>query len=78
MKQKDVLLIVVIVVVAAVISLFLSKRIFVTPADRQQQVEVVPSISENFNRPSRAYFNSSSKDPTQFITIGPSANANPF
>ena len=78
MKQKDLILIVVIVIVAAIASLLISKRIFVTPTDRQQQVEVVPSISSSFNLPSSAYFNSSSKDPTQIITIGPNANSNPF
>lgn len=78
MKQKDLVLIVVIVLIAVVASLLISKRIFVTPTDRQQQVEVVPPISANFNLPSPAYFNSSSKDPTQLITIGPNANSNPF
>jgi hypothetical protein len=78
MKQKDFLLIVVIVVIAAGVSLVLSKHIFVNPTDRQQQVEVVPSISSTFNEPNPAYFNSSSKDPTQLITIAPNANSNPF
>lgn len=78
MKQKDLALIVIIVLVAAVASLLISKRIFVTPSDRQQQVEVVAPISAEFSPPSPAYFNSNSKDPTQIITISPNANPNPF
>lgn len=78
MKQKDFMLIGVIILVAAVASLLISKRIFVTPTDRQQQVEIVAPISSSFNPPNPAYFNSTSKDPTQLITIGPSANTNPF
>lgn len=78
MKQKDLALIVVIILVAAVASLVLSKRIFVTPSDRQQQVEVVAPISAEFNSPNSAYFNSNAKDPTQIITISPNSNSNPF
>jgi hypothetical protein len=78
MKQKDLALIIVIIIVAAGISLVISKKIFVTPSDREQQVEIVPVISDNFNPPSSVYFNSNSKDPTQIITISPNNNANPF
>jgi hypothetical protein len=78
MKQKDIALIVVVVLIAAGASLLISNRIFSTPASRQQQVEVVPVISANFNPPNPAYFNSNANDPTQLITIRPNSNSNPF
>lgn len=78
MKQKDIALIIVIAVVGAALSLFISKHIFVTPTDRQQQVAVVQPITTAFPQPSAAYFNSSSIDPTKLITISQNANTNPF
>ena len=78
MKQKDIALIAVIVVISAIISLFVSKAIFAPPKNRQQQVEVVQSITSGFQEPDNRYFNTSAFDPTQDITIGQSANTNPF
>jgi hypothetical protein len=78
MKQKDIALIIVIAAIGAIVSLFVSKLIFTTPANRQQQVDLVPSISVNFPNPDPAYFNSSSTDPTKQISISKSANSNPF
>jgi hypothetical protein len=78
MKQKDLALIIVIAIIGAIASLFISKIIFVTPKDRQQQVEVVQPITAYFPQPSAEYFNSSSIDPTKLITIGQNANSNPF
>ena len=78
MKQKDILLIGVIVVVSAIFSLIISNLIFSTPADRQQSVEVVGPISSTFTTPSTAYFNSSSIDPTQTISVGINSNTSPF
>ena len=78
MKQKDIALIVVIAVVAGVISLVLSRVIFVSSEKRQQEVEVVESISTTFNTPSTAYFNPTSVNPTQTIQIGGSNNPTPF
>lgn len=78
MKQKDIALIVVIVVISAVISIVVSKFVFATPQNRQQQVEVVAPISARFIDPDPTYFNSSSVDPTKIITITQNANTNPF
>jgi hypothetical protein len=78
MKQKDLALIIVIAVIGAVASLFVTKILFVTPKNREQQVEVVQPISADFPPPSNAYFNSSSIDPTKVITIGQNTNSNPF
>lgn len=78
MKQKDIVLIVAIVFISAVISFFVSKAIFVSPKNRQQQVSVVQPITADFPKPDSRYFNSSAFDPTQLITIGQNANPNPF
>jgi hypothetical protein len=78
MKQKDIALLVVVVVVSVIISSYVSKLVFSTPANRSQQVDVVPIISSNFPTPSSQYFNTSSIDPTQLITIGNNNNQTPF
>lgn len=78
MKQKDIALIVIIVIISAVVSLFVSKAIFVSPKNRQQQVSIVQPITADFPKPDSRYFNSSALDPTQLITIGQNANSNPF
>jgi hypothetical protein len=78
MKQKDVALLLVIVFVSAVISFFVSDKLFAPPKSRQQAVEVVPTISDNFPTPDATYFNAQSIDPTQLIQIGNNNNQNPF
>lgn len=78
MKQKDIALIIVIVVISAVLSYFLSNMIFATPANRQQQVEVVTPITSNFPTPDTRFFNDNSNDPTQLIQIQQNNNTNPF
>ncbi len=78
MKQKDIALIVIIVFISAMVSLFVSKAIFVSPKNRQQQVDVVQPITSKFPKPDKQYFNNSSFDPTQLIQIGQNANPNPF
>lgn len=78
MKQKDYALIVIIVIVSGVISYFVSGLLFGTPKNRQTEVEVVEKISTQFDRPDARYFNQSSIDPTQNITIGNDQNPQPF
>jgi len=78
MKQKDVALIIVIAFVSAVVSFIISDKIFVTPANRQQEVQVVDKISPTFHTPDTKYFNSNSIDPTQDNQIGNNNNQNPF
>ena len=77
MKQKDIALIIIITAVSAVFSFFISNKLFVTPKNRQQQVEVVDKIDASFQTPDKKYFNSSSIDPTADSAIGDS-NQNPF
>ncbi|HUB93120.1 MAG TPA: hypothetical protein VMB52_01310 [Verrucomicrobiae bacterium] len=78
MKQKDVALIIVIAAVSAVVSFIVSNKLFVTPANRQQKVEVVDVINPTFQTPSTKYFNSSSIDPAQNSQIGSNNNQTPF
>lgn len=78
MKQKDIALIIVVAVISAIVSFIVSGKIFVTPANRQQKVEVVDKIDSDFTQPDSKYFNSSSVNPTQLVTIGNNNNQNPF
>lgn len=78
MKQKDILLIVVVAIVAGVVSVVLSGLLFVTPSNRQQEVEVAPVLTTTFQQPSTKYFNNNAIDPTQNIQIGNSTNPAPF
>jgi hypothetical protein len=78
MKQKDIALIIVIAFVSAIVSFVISGKIFVTPKNRQQKVQVVDVISPSFQTPSNKYFNSSSIDPTQLVQISANNNQNPF
>lgn len=78
MKQKDVALVIVIAFISAIASFLISGRIFVTPTNRQQKVEVVDVIDSNFQTPSPKYFNTQSVDPTQLVQIGDNNNQNPF
>ena len=78
MKQKDIITIIVAAVVSTIIASILAKILFASPKNRQQKVEVVPSISSNFPTPDSKYFNYKSIDPTQNIQIGTSTNSAPF
>lgn len=78
MKQKDIAIIIVIAFFSAVISFLASNRLFVTPAGRNQQAEVVDAINATFQTPDKKYFNSNSIDPTQQAVLGTGTNSDPF
>jgi flagellar basal body-associated protein FliL len=78
MKQKDIAVIVFVVVLSLVVSVLLTKQIFGSPAKNPQSEPNVPPISASFEAPDPLFVNSSSKDITQLITIGPGNNTNPF
>lgn len=78
MKQKDILLIVTIAIISGVFSFIVSGSIFVTPSNRQQEVEVVDKITTEFTAPSDTYFNENSVNPSQTIQLGSGGNDNPF
>ncbi len=78
MKQKDIALILVIVFLSAVISFFASNAIFGGPKSRNQQVEVVPTITSTFPPPDTRYFNKDAFNPTKLITIDKNDNTGPF
>lgn len=78
MKQKDIALIIVIAFISAVVSFIVSNKLFVTPNNRQQQVEVVDPINSSFQTPDVKYFNPSSVDPTPPSQVVTNPNQNPF
>ena len=78
MKQKDVALIIVIAFISAVVSFLVSNKLFVTPSNRQQQVEVVDPINDSFQSPDKKYFNANSVDPAPTSQVGTDTNQNPF
>lgn len=78
MKQKDIALIVGIAGISAIVSFVVSGKLFVTPSNRQQQVEIVDPITASFQEPDKKYFNTNSINPTQNSSIGSDNNQNPF
>lgn len=78
MKQKDIALIIVIAFVSAIVSFVVSNQLFVTPSNRQQQVEVVDAINSSFQTPDKKYFNSNSIDAAQSSQLGNDSNQDPF
>lgn len=78
MKQKLVITILVVAFISAIVSIFVVKYTFGSAKTREQQVDVVPVISSNFQTPDPSDFNSNSIDPTQLIQIGNSTNPVPF
>ena len=78
MKQKDIALIIIIATISGFASFFISRLVFATPANRQQKVEVVDTITADFPTPSTRYFNSNAINPAQVITVGDGNNPNPF
>lgn len=69
MKQKDIAVLALVIVASGILSLIVSHYIFDKPASRQQQVIQVGVITATFTQPSTVYFNSSSIDPTQTVTV---------
>jgi hypothetical protein len=78
MKQKDVALILVMVFISAVIAFVVSGQIFGSPKNKDQKAEVVEAITPEFPPPPAKYFNGTSINPTQLITIGGGTNPSPF
>lgn len=78
MKQKDWTLIIIVAVVAGIFSLILSNLLISSPKNRQQKVEIVDAITDQFDEPSKKYFNEQAVDPTSLIRISDNANPKPF
>jgi hypothetical protein len=78
MKQNDVAVIIGVGLLSAIVSIILAGKIITTPANRQQQVEVVQPISTQFSKPDPKYFNSAAIDPTKVIHISSNSNNTPF
>ena len=78
MKQKDFILIGFTVFVSAIISLILSNILISSPKNRQEKVEIVQKITDEFKPPDSKYFNAQAINPTQLIQIGDNQNPQPF
>lgn len=78
MKQKDIAVIIIIAFLSAIASFLLSNKLFVTPANRQQKVQVVDAVSADFKLPDSRFFNSQSINPTMSSNLGNNTNQNPF
>lgn len=78
MKQKDLALILVVVIASGIISFVVGRLVFASPKNRQQSVEVVDPITTAFPLPDNKYFNGSSINPTQLISITENSNSAPF
>lgn len=78
MKQKDVAVIIVVAFISAVASFLVTGKLFVTPENRQQAVEVVDVITTDFQLPDSRYFNSNSINPTIESELGTTTNQTPF
>lgn len=78
MKQKDIVLIIVVVFVAGIFALLFSNLVISSPKNRKERVEIVDSITSEFNAPDKKYFNAQSVDPTKLIQIGDNLNPKPF
>lgn len=77
MKQKDLSIIIAVAFLSAIVSFLLSNKLFVTPENRQQKVEVVDVIQTDFERPNTRYFNTDSINPTQNSQLN-TTNQTPF
>lgn len=77
MKPKDLAVIGGAIIIGIIVSIFVSKAVFVK-SNSSQSVDVVPSLPSNFAKPNPMYFNKKSIDPTRFITISNSSNTAPF
>lgn len=77
MKQKDIALIIIIAFFSAVLSFVISGKLFVTPQNRQQQVETVDKITTDFAKPDARFFNAQSIDPTVDTQLN-GTNQTPF
>lgn len=77
MKQKDLSIIIAVAFLSAIVSFLLSNKLFVTPENRQQKVEVVDVIRTDFERPNTRYFNTDSINPTQNSQLN-TTNQTPF
>lgn len=78
MKQKDIAIIAVVAILSGIVSFVVSGKLFVTPENRQQEVEKVDKISAEFQLPDSRYFNEQSINPTVNTEIGASTNQDPF
>ncbi len=77
-KQQDIIAIVVAVVAGILVAYIVDKYVLSNASSKNIQVDVVPTITTDFNKPPSKYFNSQAVDPTQIINISPNNSQQPF
>ncbi|OGL30757.1 hypothetical protein A3F37_04020 [Candidatus Saccharibacteria bacterium RIFCSPHIGHO2_12_FULL_41_12] len=76
MRQKDLPIILAIVIVSSMLSLLITKTLFVPKKDQSLTAEKVDVITSTFNKPDPFIFNKDAVNPTQLIKIGGNNNTN--
>lgn len=78
MKSKDIAVIIGVAFVTGIFSFVLSGYLFGGDDKENLKAPVVQPIVADFPNPDSRYFNAQSLNPTKVITIGESANQEPF
>jgi hypothetical protein len=78
MKKKDLFILGGISILSLILGIVISGKLINSSKETKQEVEVVKSISSDFNRPPEAYYNQDSINPTKLIQIGQGPNDKPF
>lgn len=78
MKQKDIVLIVFVAGLSAIIAFLVATKLIVTSANRQQQVEVVDTLTSEFTQPDKRFFNEKSINPVKSSSASGTQNDSPF
>ncbi len=78
MKQADMAMLILIVSISLLVSYFVGNSVFGGESTRSTEVEVVQSISVEFDQPDKSIFNKSAVNLTETINIGPNNTTSPF
>lgn len=75
MKQKDIPILVAIIIVSSVMSLLITKTLFVPKSGKVLTAEKVDEIKSDFQKPDPFVFNKDAVNPTELIRIGNTSNS---
>ncbi len=75
MKQKDLPILAAIVIVSSILSLVITKTLFVTKSSKVLTAEKVDEIKPDFQQTDAFIFNKDAVNPTELIRIGDTPNS---
>lgn len=75
MKQKDIPILAAIVIVSSILSLIITKTLFVPKSSKVLTAEKVDEIKSDFQKPDPFVFNKEAVNPTELIRIGDTPNS---